>query len=156
GQMLGLGRHPTQGFGYPTETYNYGAALLAWETIPPLLDIASPLRTAHLRDPVGPQISFASESFIDELASLAGADPVDFRLRHLSEPRAVAVVKAAAEKFGWQPRQAATGRDSTDNVVHGRGVAVALRGETLVAVIVEIELNRRTGAVRPVRWSVAH
>ena len=112
GQMLGLGRKPTQGFGYPTETYNYGAALLSWETIPPLLDIASPLRTAHLRDPVGPQISFASESFIDELAALAGADPVEFRLRHLSEPRGIAVLKAAAEKFDWQPRPAATGRDS--------------------------------------------
>jgi hypothetical protein len=40
----------------------------AWETIPPLLDRASPLCTAHLRIPVGPQIQFASESFINEIA----------------------------------------------------------------------------------------
>ena len=156
GQMLGLGRHPTQGFGYPTETYDYGAALLAWETIPPLLENASPLRTGHLRDPVGPQINFASESFIDELAAAAGADPVEFRLRHLTEPRGIAVVKAAAEKFGWQPRPAATGRDGAGDITRGRGVALALRGETLCAAMVEIELNRRTGVVRPVRWAVAH
>jgi hypothetical protein len=45
---------------------------LAWETIPPLLDRASPLRTAHLRDPVGPQIQFSSESFMDESAAPLG------------------------------------------------------------------------------------
>jgi nicotinate dehydrogenase subunit B len=156
GQMLGLGRHPTQGFGYPTEGYDYGAANLAWETIPPLLENASPLRTGHLRDPVGPQINFASESFIDELAAAAGADPVEFRLRHLKDPRSIAVVKAAIEKFGWQPRPAATAHDTAGDIARGRGVALALRGETLCAAMVEIELNRRTGAVRPTRWAVAH
>lgn len=157
GQMLGMGRHPTQGFGYPTETYDYGAgALLGWETIPPLLETASPLRTSHLRDPVGPQISFASESFIDELAAAAGADPVEFRLRHLTDERGIAVTKAAAEKFGWTARPAATGRDTSGDVVKGRGVALALRGETLVAAMVEIELNRKTGVVRPIRWAMGH
>ena len=70
----------------------------------PLLDRASPLRTAHLRDPVGPQIQFASESFIDEIAAAIGTDPVAFRLRYLNEPRDIAVVKAAAERAGWEPR----------------------------------------------------
>ena len=59
----------------------------AWETVAPLLDRASPLRTAHLRDPVGPQIQFASESFIDEIAAAVSADPVAFRLRYLKAPR---------------------------------------------------------------------
>ena len=45
---------------------------------------ATPLRTAHLRDPVGPQIQFASESFIDEIAAAVGTDPVAFRLRYLA------------------------------------------------------------------------
>jgi nicotinate dehydrogenase subunit B len=156
GQMMGLGRKPTQGFGYPTEPYAYGATLIRWETIPPLLDLASPLRTAHLRDPVGPQVNFASESFIDELAALAGIDPIDFRLRHLSEPRGIAVLKAAAEKFGWQPKPAATDRDIDGDIVRGRGVAVAFRGATLVAAIVEIDLDRRTGRVHPRRWSIGH
>ena len=71
---------------------------------PPLLDRASPSRTAHLRDPVGPQIQFASESFIDEIAAAIGADPVAFRLRYLKAPRGIAVVKAAAERAKWKRR----------------------------------------------------
>ena len=50
------------------KSYEFANKRTAWETIPPLLDRASPLRTAHLRDPVGPQIHFASESFMDEVA----------------------------------------------------------------------------------------
>ena len=76
----------------------------AWETIAPLLDRASPLRTSHLRDPVGPQIHFASESFIDEVAAALKVDPVEFRLRHVKDARDIALIKAAAEKSGWQPR----------------------------------------------------
>jgi nicotinate dehydrogenase subunit B len=77
---------------------------LARETVAPLFDRASPLRTAHLRDPVGPQIQFASESFIDEIADAIGADPVAFRLRYLTAPRDIAVVKAAPERAKWEPR----------------------------------------------------
>ena len=156
GQLLGLGQHPTQGFGYPQETYTFPARLLAWETVAPLVKNASPLRTAHLRDPVGPQTNFASESFIDELAAAAEADPVEFRLRHLTEPRAVAVIRAAADRFGWQPRPAAKGPSQSGDVVRGRGMALAQRVDTLVAAMVEIEVDRNTGAVRPVRWAVAH
>jgi hypothetical protein len=76
-----------QGFGVPAESYGFANKRLAWETTPPLVDRASPLRTAHLRDPVGPQIQFASESFIEEIASAIGADPVAFRLRYLTAPR---------------------------------------------------------------------
>ncbi len=60
-----------------------------------LLDRASPLRGAHLRDPVGPQIHFASESFMDEVAAALDVDPVEFRLRH---------VKDAARHRGAQGR----------------------------------------------------
>ena len=77
-------------FGVPAESYGFANKRMAWETVPPLLDRASPLRTAHLRDPVGPQLHFASESFIDALAVAAGADPVEFRLRYLTAPRDIA------------------------------------------------------------------
>ena len=63
GQLLGLPLKSLQGFGVPAESYGFANKRLAWETVAPLLDRASPLRTAHLRDPVGPQIQFASESF---------------------------------------------------------------------------------------------
>jgi nicotinate dehydrogenase subunit B len=68
GQLTGLPLNSLQGFRVLAESYGFANKRLAWETIPPLLDRASPLRAAHLRDPVGPQIRFASEFFIDEIA----------------------------------------------------------------------------------------
>jgi nicotinate dehydrogenase subunit B len=56
GQLMGLPLKSLQGFGVPAESYGFANKQLAWETVAPLLDRASPLRTAHLRDPVGPQI----------------------------------------------------------------------------------------------------
>jgi nicotinate dehydrogenase subunit B len=90
GHLMGLPLKSLLGFGVPTESYGFANKRLAWETMAPLLDRASPLRTAHLRDPVGPQIQFASESFIDEIAAATGTDPVAFRLRHLKAPRDIA------------------------------------------------------------------
>ncbi len=155
GQLLGLGQHHQPAFGVPAETYTFSAKLLAWETVAPLVKNASPLRTAHLRDPVGPQINFASESFIDELAAAAGIDPVAFRLRYLQNARAIAVIKAAADAFGWVPRTTAQPPQSGD-VVRGRGMALAQRVDTFCAAMVELEVNRRTGDVHPIRWAVGH
>jgi CO/xanthine dehydrogenase Mo-binding subunit len=74
-------------FGVPAESYGFDNKLLAWETIPPLVaEGCSPLRTSHLRDPVGPEIHFGSEQFIDELAHAAGEDPVAFRLQNVATP----------------------------------------------------------------------
>jgi nicotinate dehydrogenase subunit B len=157
GQLLGRGQNANQAFGAPTETYMFDHQQRRWETVAPLVQNASPLRTSHLRDPVGPQINFASESFIDELAAAIGTDPVAFRLRYLTDARAVAVIKAAAEKFGWQPRSEFPRRPTgPGEIVRGRGMALAQRSDTLCAAMVEIEVNRTTGDVRPVRWAVAH
>src|SRR5204863_297059 len=78
---------------------------MIWET---------PLRTGNLRDPNGPQVTFAAESFIDELAAAAETDPLQFRLKLLGastaedsgfkRARSIAVVKAAAETYGWDNR----------------------------------------------------
>ena len=76
GQVRGVELKSGDGFGWPAESYHFNNKRLAWETIAPLLDRASPLRSAHLRDPVGPQIHFASESFIDELAAALNLDPI--------------------------------------------------------------------------------
>jgi nicotinate dehydrogenase subunit B len=139
GQLMGLPLKPLQGFGVSTESYGFANKRLAWETIPPLLDRASPLRTAHLRDPVGPQIQFASESFIDELAAAIGADPVAFRLRYLKEPRDIAVVKAAAERAGWEPRPSPR-PDRSGDTLTGRGIAYAQRSGAVVAIVAEVEI----------------
>jgi nicotinate dehydrogenase subunit B len=156
GHLIGLPLDPQQGFGVPAESYGFANKRLAWETIAPLLDRASPLRTAHLRDPVGPQIHFASESFIDELAVAAGMDPVAFRLANLTDARDIAVVKAAAERAGWQPRPAGPRDGGAGNIAKGRGVAFVQRSGTVVAVIAEIEIDRRSGRVWPRKWVVAH
>src|SRR5574337_1273932 len=62
GQLRGVALKSGDGFGAPQESYGFDNKRLAWETVPPLLDRSSPLRSSHLRDPVGPQIHFASES----------------------------------------------------------------------------------------------
>ena len=103
GQLTGAPLRSGDGFGVPEESYGFANRRSFWQTIAPLLDRGSPLRTSHLRDPIGPQVHFASESFIDELAAELKVDPVAFRLQYVTDPRDIAVIKAAAEKAGWQP-----------------------------------------------------
>jgi nicotinate dehydrogenase subunit B len=155
GQTLGVALKSGDGFGVPAESYTVANKRLAWETIPPLLDRASPLRTSHLRDPVGPQIHFASESFIDEVAAAVNADPIEFRLRHIKEPRDIAVIKAAAQKANWETRPSPR-RDQTGTKVSGRGIAYAQRNGTRIAVIAEVDIDRSTGKIWARKFTVAH
>src|SRR3989449_584220 len=155
GMSIGLPPKPSIDFGVPAESYGFDNKLLAWEVIPPLLDASSPLRSSHLRDPVGPQIQFGSEQFIDELAAAAGEDPVAFRLRYVTAPRDAAVIKAAAEKAGWQPRTAPRAARSGD-ILSGRGIAHAQRNGTLVPVVAEIEVERKSGRIWGKKFTVAH
>src|SRR5258708_38257250 len=90
GHFRGIALKSGDNFGIPGESYEFANKKTYWETIPPLLDRASPLRSSHLRDPVGPQIHFASESFMDELAPALNVDPLHPRLRHLKHPPDVA------------------------------------------------------------------
>lgn len=129
---------------------------LTWET---------PIRQGNLRDPDGPQVTFGAESFIDELAAAAKADPVAFRLKLLTgsaqddegfrRARSIACVKAAAEAYGWDPRPSPRPRGSGD-ILTGRGIAYAFRSQTVVAEIAEVEVNRRTGRVWVKRLVCAH
>ncbi|HTS30305.1 MAG TPA: molybdopterin cofactor-binding domain-containing protein [Bryobacteraceae bacterium] len=129
---------------------------LVWET---------PLRTGNLRDPNGPQSTFAAESFIDELAAAAKADPLEFRMKMLTaattddsgfrRARSIAVLKAVAEAYGWDPRPSPKPL-SSGNVLTGRGVAYSFRGQTIVAEIAEVEVNRQTGHVWAKRLVCAH
>jgi nicotinate dehydrogenase subunit B len=155
GQTLGVALKSGDGFGVPAESYAVANKRLSWETIPPLLDRASPLRSAHLRDPVGPQIHFASESFIDEVAAAVNADPIEFRLRHIKEPRDVAVIRAAAERAKWDTRPSPR-RDQTGTEVSGRGIAYAQRNGTRVAIIAEVDIDRSTGRIFARKFTVAH
>ncbi|HUC47795.1 MAG TPA: molybdopterin cofactor-binding domain-containing protein [Xanthobacteraceae bacterium] len=155
GQTLGVDLKSGDGFGVPSESYGFANKRAAWEVIPPLLDRASPLRTSHLRDPVGPQIHFASESFMDELAAALDMDAIAFRLRYVKDPRDIAVIKAAAEKAGWQTRPSPR-KDQTGDKVSGRGIAYAQRNGTRVAMIAEVEVDRHSGRIWVRRFTVAH
>lgn len=129
------------------------------------LAFETPLRTGNLRDPNGPQTTFAGESFVDELAAAADADPVEFRLRLLRgaadddeafrRARSIAVVEAAAEAYGWNPRSS-PGTIANGRLLTGRGIAYAYRIQTTTAVIAEVEVDRETGGVWVRRMVCAH
>ncbi len=129
------------------------------------LAFETPLRTGNLRDPNGPQTTFAGESFVDELAAATGADPVEFRLRLLRgatdddeafrRARSIAVVEAAAEAYGWDARPS-PGPVGGGAVLTGRGIAYAYRQRTTVAVIADVEVNRESGQVWVRRMVCAH
>ena len=97
-----------------------------------------PLRVSALRTLGAYANVFAIESFMDELGALAGADPVAFRLKHLADPRAKAVIEAAARAAGWQA--GATGGGS-----RGRGIGFARykNASAYCAVVAEVEVAER-------------
>jgi CO/xanthine dehydrogenase Mo-binding subunit len=112
--------------------------------------------TAWLRSPAQFETTFAMESFIDELAAAAGQDPLAFRLGYLDDQRAIGVLKAAAKLYGWQSRPAFQGKSQNGARASGRGIAWVNRDDSRVATIVDVEVDRRTGAIRVPRVVVAH
>jgi CO/xanthine dehydrogenase Mo-binding subunit len=149
----------------PSEMYAIPNRRMATHVVSMPLVWETPLRTGNLRDPNGPQATFASESFIDELAAAAKTDPVQFRLKLLTgattedagfrRARSIAVVKAAAEAYGWDTRPSPRSFGS-GNTLTGRGIAYSFRNQTIVAQIAEVEVNRRTGHVWVKRLVCAH
>ena len=105
-------------------------------------------RSAHLRSPGRIENTFANESFIDELAFAAKADPAEYRLRVLKDPRGIAVIRKAMERAKWQSRvgvnPAAAGRG---DVARGRGISYLRysNNNTYVAAVAEVAVNRKTG-----------
>jgi nicotinate dehydrogenase subunit B len=143
-------------WGVESPPYAFQNILATAHVIPAFHDSASPLRTTHLRDPEGPATSFAAESFMDEIAAAAGADPIEFRLKHLDDPRAKAVLTAAAQKAGWDTRPSPKKGAAGGDIATGRGVGLSTRNGTYVGTVAEVEVNRMTGAVRVTRFVCAH
>jgi nicotinate dehydrogenase subunit B len=167
-----MGRRPTQPGrgGAATPSVQYGIANqrhtahvvslpMIWET---------PLRCGNLRDPNGPQVTFAFESFIDEMAAAANADPVQFRLNMLAnsseddafrKARSLATVQAAADAYGWETRPSPNPMQRSSSgasISSGRGIAYTYRSGTVVATIAEVEVNRDTGHIFVKRLVCAH
>jgi nicotinate dehydrogenase subunit B len=166
-QLMGI-RKPMPSAGrasLPSDMYAIPNRRQTRRVVPLPMPFETPLRTGNLRDPDGPQVTFAAESFIDELAVAAKADPVEFRLRLLQAStdddsdfkrvRSIACIKAAAEKFGWGARPSPKPRGNGD-LLTGRGIAYAFRKQTVVAEIAEVEVNRKTGHIWVKRFVIAH
>jgi nicotinate dehydrogenase subunit B len=119
--------------------------------------VASPFFTGPLRSPSRLQNTFAHECFFDEIAAHVKADPVAYRLKHLSEPRMKDVVSAAAKKASWSARPSPRPNLATAGVATGRGIScVAYEGDNgYVAMVAEVEVNLATGVVRATRIVVA-
>ena len=164
-----MGRRPTRiaEGGAATPSVKYGipnlsltghvvALPMVWET---------PLRTGNLRDPDGPQVTFAFEGFIDELAAAARRDPAEFRLELVEAStednafrrnRSLAVLRAAVEAYGgWESRPAPK-QQTAGPIQSGRGLAYTYRSNTVVALIADVEVNRDTGHVWVKRLVCAH
>jgi nicotinate dehydrogenase subunit B len=118
----------------------------------------SVLRPSAMRGLGAPANVFANESFVDELGVAAGADPIEFRLRHLTDPRAIAVIERAAQLSRWQPRRSVARSAATNARAVGRGMAFAQyeNSYTYVATVVDVEVDRHTGTIHVPRVWVAH
>ena len=117
----------------------------------------APLQLSNLRAPGKIANAFAVEAMTDELAAVAGIDPLEFRLARLSDPRGIEVLRRAAETFGWRPRPGRAAGAGGDTLV-GRGVAYVRykQAENYVATMMEVAVTPRTGDVRVRRVVCAH
>jgi CO/xanthine dehydrogenase Mo-binding subunit len=152
-RAVGEGATNGQGCGgqiYDFENKKVVAALISW-----MQPDETPLRTGNLRAPGDPARCFASETFLDHIASELGVDPVELRRRYLTgNVRAAKVLEAAAQRAGWQPRRAR--RSGTGDKAAGRGVALSARANTYVATVADVEVDKPTGKITVKRMTVAH
>ncbi|MBV7429548.1 MULTISPECIES: molybdopterin cofactor-binding domain-containing protein [unclassified Acidovorax] len=127
-------------------------------------DMAPIVRASWLRGVSALPNSFAHESYVDELATAAGVDPVEFRLQLLNDPRAAELVQATAEKAGWVRRTGPLQRGLDGDWVQGQGFAYARYihskwpgfGAAWAAWVADVDVNRKTGEVHVRRVVVGH
>ncbi|MBR1218473.1 molybdopterin-dependent oxidoreductase [Bradyrhizobium sp. U87765 SZCCT0131] len=133
--------------------YDYDNSRVTVHDMPPIM------RASWMRGVSALPNTFAHESYIDELATEAGVDPIAYRLRYLKDPRAVDLVKAVAKRANWVPRPQWTPPEPDGDVVRGRGFAYALYvhskfpgyGAAWSAWIADVAVNKTTGDVSVVR-----
>lgn len=133
--------------------YDYDAIRVVAHDMPPIV------RASWFRGVSALPNTFAHESYIDELATEAGVDPIEYRLRYLKDPRAVDLVNAVAERAGWTPRPVWQEPEAEGDIVRGRGFAYALYvhskfpgyGAAWSAWIADVAVNKSTGDVSVTR-----
>ena len=133
--------------------YDYDAMRVVAHDMPPIV------RASWFRGVSALPNTFAHESYIDELATEAGVDPIEYRLRYLRDPRAIDLVNAVAERAGWTPRPVWKEPAAEGDIVRGRGFAYALYvhskfpgyGAAWSAWIADVAVNKATGDVSVTR-----
>jgi nicotinate dehydrogenase subunit B len=115
-------------------------------------------RSSHLRSPGRIENSFANEAFADEIAGALKMDAAEFRLKHLKDPRAHDVIRAAMKRSGWQSRPGPNPSAGSGPVQKGRGIAYTRYNNaiTYVAAVAEVEVNRESGEITVTRVCVGH
>ncbi len=116
----------------------------------------SPLRASSFRSLGGAENTFANESFMDELASAAGVDAVEFRLRYLPDERARHVLNSAAAQAGWDAHPSPKPRGN--KTAEGRGIAFNWyeNDQAIVASVADVQVDTKSGVIRVKRIVVAH
>ena len=119
--------------------------------------VESPFFNGPLRAPEQLQNTFAHESFIEEIAAHVKADPVAYRLRHLSDQRLIDVVQAAAKTYGWEARPSPRPGNRRTGTAAGRGFACVARdgGNGWVAMAADVDVNQDNGQVVVKRLVIA-
>jgi CO/xanthine dehydrogenase Mo-binding subunit len=119
--------------------------------------IESPFFNGPLRAPEQLQNTFAHESLMDEIAARVKADPVAYRLRHLSDPRLIDVVRAAAKTSAWETRPSPRSGNRRTGIASGHGFACVARdgGNGWAALAADVDVNQDTGEVTVRRLTIA-
>ena len=127
-------------------------------------DMAPIVRASWLRGVSALPNTFAHESFVDEMATAAGADPLAFRLRHLKDPRAAELLAATAQRAGWLPHTQPQQQGREGDWLLGQGVSYARYvhskwpgfGAAWAAWVADVAVHRTTGEVHVKRVVVGH
>ena len=138
--------------------YDYADLRVTVNDMPPIL------RASWLRGVSALPNAFAHESFIDELATAAAVDPLQYRLAHMSDERAKEMLQATAEKAGWKPHTRPQQQDTQGEWLQGQGVAYARYthskwpgfGAAWAAWVADVQVHKTTGEVQVKRVVVGH
>jgi CO/xanthine dehydrogenase Mo-binding subunit len=155
GQLMGYGPSRWDDSFLSYSGYGYPNVSMVATNVPWTQAVGTGLWSAHLRSPTGTQLSFAAESFEDELAAAAKLDPVAYRLTYLSNARQIRVLQAAAKAAGWESRPGPNAAASSGSTwVSGRGIALKAGGTAAIVAVVKV--NRKTGQVKVTRVTSAN
>jgi len=118
---------------------------------------STPLRPSWIRSPGRMQNTFANEAFLDEIVAAIGADPLEFRLQHISDRRGEELLRRLGQLAKWETRKTGD-RGHGSGVLRGRGLSYVYYelSRTYVGIVVDVEVDRKSGKTRVTHAAVVH